>query len=152
MPARKAKALHGSAPSGKARPLTRSETMSRIRARNTGPERAVRCALHAAGLRYKLHATELPGRPDIVLASRRVVVEVRGCFWHQHPGCARAGQPATRREYWLPKLARNVERDRCNAEVLRSMGWRLIVVWECRIDPGNLKALAACIKRMPRRT
>jgi DNA mismatch endonuclease (patch repair protein) len=133
-------------------PLSRSETMSRIRSRNTGPELIVRHALHAAGLRYRLHVRDLPGTPDIVLPSRRVVVEVRGCFWHQHPGCDNARLPATRQDYWLPKLARNVTRDRQNATTLHRMGWKVLVVWTCGISDQGLAALAARIKQIPRKS
>ena len=130
--------------------LTRSETMSRIRARNTKPEMAVRRALHAAGLRYRLHVRKLPGTPDIVLSSRRTIVEVRGCFWHQHARCPRARIPATRQDYWLPKLARNIDRDRKNMTALHDIGWHVVVIWECQINPRHLRSLAASIKRMPR--
>jgi DNA mismatch endonuclease (patch repair protein) len=120
-------------------PLTRSQVMSRIRSRDTNPELVVRRALHAAGLRYRLHVRALPGTPDIVLPARRVVVEVCGCFWHQHPGCPRALMPATRQEYWGPKLARNRERDRENERRLTSAGWRVLTIWECQAgDPAFL--------------
>ena len=115
--------------------------MSRIRSKGTGPELAVRRALHAAGLRFRLHDRKLPGTPDLVLRSRAVIVEVRGCFWHQHPGCPRAPLPASRQHYWLPKLARNVERDRANQQALEAAGWRVIVVWECQL-PDRLQGLA----------
>lgn len=115
--------------------------MSRIRSKDTGPELAVRRALHAAGLRFRLHDRKLPGTPDLVLRSRAVIVEVRGCFWHQHPGCLRASLPASRQHYWLPKLARNVERDRANQQALEAAGWRVIVVWECQL-PDRLQYLA----------
>lgn len=131
--------------------LTRSETMARVRSKNTWPELIVRKALHAAGLRYRLHVRELPGTPDIVLASRRVAVEVRGCFWHQHIGCGRARVPATGQDYWLPKLSRNMTRDRETAEALRIAGWGVLIVWECQVTPNGLAALANQIRAMPRR-
>ena len=129
--------------------LTRSQTMARIRSRDTGPEFAVRRALHAAGLRYRLHVRGMPGTPDVVLPARRAVVEVRGCFWHQHPDCSNARLPATRQDYWLPKLAANVARDRRNIAALHRDGWRVIVVWACEIDPASLKMLAASIRALP---
>lgn len=122
--------------------LSRSQNMSRIRARNTAPEIAVRRALHAAGLRYRLHDRRLPGTPDIVLSSRRVIVEVRGCFWHQHSNCSRMSVPSSRQDYWLPKLARNVERDAANQKALEAAGWRVFIVWECQL-PGALGRLVA---------
>lgn len=126
--------------------MTRSQMMSRIRSRDTKPEMAVRRALHAAGLRYRLHVNTLPGTPDIVLHSRRVVVEVRGCFWHQHHGCPRAPIPATGRDYWLPKLSRNIERDEVNEAYLVSSGWQVFVVWECEVR--NAALLAALIQNI----
>ena len=131
--------------------LTRSEIMARVRSKNTTPEMAVRRTLHAAGLRFRLHRADLPGRPDIVLPGRRAVVFVHGCFWHSHPGCKRARIPATRREYWVPKLLRNVERDRTAAAALQRAGWRVFITWECETRlPAALAALASMIAAEPR--
>lgn len=105
--------------------------MSRIRSRDTKPELFVRRLLFAQGFRYRLCRKDLPGRPDIVLKKYKTVVFVNGCFWHQHPGCARAVVPSSRREYWLPKLERNRARDARAYEELSALGWRVIVVWEC---------------------
>ena len=85
------------------------------------------------GYRYRLHVTELPGKPDLVFARLHRIIEVRGCFWHQHPGCADSHIPKTRREYWVPKLERNVMRDRENEGKLRKLRWRVLVIWECEI-------------------
>ncbi len=115
--------------------------MSRIRSKDTSPELAVRRALHAAGLRFRLHDRRLPGTPDVVLRSRAVIVEVRGCFWHRHLGCPRAPAPKSRQDYWLPKLARNAERDQANEQALEAAGWRVMVVWECQL-PDRLQGLA----------
>ena len=109
---------------------TRSAVMSRIRSRDTGPELAVRRAVHAAGLRYRLHGKRLPGRPDLVFAGRRLAVFVHGCFWHQH-GCGLSHVPASRLEYWGPKLRSNKDRDAENARALVAAGWKVICVWEC---------------------
>lgn len=114
-------------------PLTRSEVMSRVRSRDTSPELAVRSALHRAGVRFRLHRKDLPGKPDIVLSSRRAVIFVHGCFWHQHPGCRRARRPASRTDYWDKKLTRNIERDAKDQAALRAAGWSVIVLWECEI-------------------
>ncbi len=131
-------------------PLTRSETMARIRSRDTQPELAVRRAMHAAGLRYRLHSKHLPGRPDLAFPARRTALFVHGCFWHRHRGCPHATTPATRRDYWLPKLARNVERDRCNEERLRAMDWTVIVAWECELRrPAFLAHLVERIRAIP---
>jgi DNA mismatch endonuclease Vsr len=104
--------------------------------KDTKPEMKVRRALHALGYRYRLHRADLPGRPDIVFPGRRAVVEIRGCFWHQHPEpvCKKATVPATRREWWMAKLKRNVARDAENVTTLEAAGWRVSVVWECELQ------------------
>lgn len=108
-------------------------------AKNTKPELAVRRLLHAMGYRFRLHRRDLPGTPDIVFPGRRKVVHVHGCFWHQHDGCHRASLPATRRDYWLPKLARNKERDGQVELALALLGWETAVVWECELaGPASL--------------
>lgn len=114
-------------------PEARRRMMAAVRSANTKPEIAVRRMLHRLGYRFRLHGRELPGRPDIVFPKRRSVIEVRGCFWHQHVGCARAETPATRQEFWLPKLAANVSRDIRNASALEVSGWSMLVIWECEI-------------------
>jgi len=118
---------------------TRSRMMSGIGGKNTKPELLVRKALFAAGFRFRLHRKDLPGRPDVVLPSRRVVVFVHGCFWHAHQGCRYAKIPATRREFWEAKLAANVERDRRAREALLSAGWRVLVVWECATRSSGVR-------------
>lgn len=111
----------------------RSALMSRIKGKNTKPEMLVRRALWHAGLRYRLHARHLPGRPDLVLPRWRAVVFVHGCFWHQHPGCPLAAVPATRPDFWQSKLAGNRQRDDRAREALVNAGWRVAVVWECAL-------------------
>lgn len=103
------------------------------RGRNTKPELRLRRALHAMGYRFRLHRRDLPGTPDIVFPSRHMAIQVHGCFWHQHEGCRHAVKPRTRSEYWLPKLARNIQRDRENEARLQDLGWRLLLVWECEL-------------------
>lgn len=130
-------------------PATRSAVMSRIRSRDTKPEMAVRRALHAAGLRYQLHRKELPGRPDLVFPGRRIALFVHGCFWHQH-GCRLSHAPASRLEYWGPKLRRNQERDGKNVEALAATGWRVLQIWECETRvPASLAKLAKEIIASP---
>jgi DNA mismatch endonuclease, patch repair protein len=109
----------------------RRELMSRIRSSETKPELAVRRMLHARGLRFRLHRKDLPGRPDLVLPKYRTAIFVHGCFWHQHSGCRLASKPKTRRGYWEPKLARNVDRDGRNKAELELLGWRVETIWEC---------------------
>lgn len=120
-------------------PDARARIMSAVRQRDTKPELAVRCELHAMGLRFRLHRTDLPGSPDIVLPRWKTVIFIHGCFWHRH-GCSRTTTPETRAEFWNAKFRRNIERDRDNEGQLRSMGWRVVVVWECNTrDPAALR-------------
>jgi DNA mismatch endonuclease (patch repair protein) len=125
----------------------RSALMAKIRGKDTRPEMAVRSLLHRAGFRFRLHAKDLPGRPDLVLPKHRAVVFVHGCFWHRHARC-RDGRsmPASNRSYWVPKFERNLARDRRVKQALRRRGWRVITVWECQIkrNPGDvLRRVAA---------
>lgn len=105
--------------------------MAGIKSRDTKPEIMVRKALLAAGVRFRLHLSGLPGRPDIVLPRKRIAVFVHGCFWHKHAGCKYAKLPSSRQDFWREKLGRNVERDRENVDALVGLGWRVLVVWEC---------------------
>ncbi len=121
-------------------PEERSERMSRIRRRDTGPERALRGLLTDLGYRYRLQYGKVPGRPDIALPGRRKVIWMHGCFWHQHPGCPKATVPKSRREFWVPKLEGNRRRDLAAEAEARRQGWDTLVVWECELrDPGRLK-------------
>jgi len=124
--------------------------MALIRARDTKPELRVRRALHAAGLRYRLQARELPGKPDLVFRSRRVAIFVHGCFWHQHPdpNCRLARMPKSRLAFWGPKLTGNRLRDERVKVVLEKDGWRVIEVWECKTKPDDLRALVDQVKTM----
>lgn len=122
-------------------PATRSRTMAAVKSKDTAVELRVRRSLHRAGLRYRLHRRDLPGNPDVVFPSLRVAVFVHGCFWHRHAGCKRASTPASRTEYWLPKLARNAQRDAANSQHLANLGWTVVVVWECQAAPRELTML-----------
>jgi DNA mismatch endonuclease (patch repair protein) len=105
--------------------------MSRIRSRDTQPERIVRAVLHRMGLRFRLVANDLPGKPDVVFRSRRIAVFVNGCYWHGH-GCAKGRSRAqANAEFWSKKINDNLNRDRKNHNLLVSQGWRVVVVWEC---------------------
>lgn len=114
-------------------PDRRSENMRNIRSRDTAPELLVRRIVHHMGYRYRLHVPDLPGKPDMVFPRLKCIIEVRGCFWHQHPGCADAHVPKSRTDYWTQKLDRNTARDMTNEAALRSLGWRLAVIWECEL-------------------
>lgn len=111
----------------------RSWNMSRIRARDTGPELRLRSLLHRAGFRFRLHAKKLPGRPDIVLPKYRTAIFVHGCFWHRHSGCRNATTPSTRAEFWQDKFDSNVRRDARNRADLEAVGWTVMTVWECEL-------------------
>lgn len=126
----------------------RSRQMAQVRAKDTKPELEVRRALHRAGLRFRLHAADLPGRPDIVFRSRRLVVNVQGCFWHRHPdpACRLARLPKSRLDFWLPKLDANRERDVRNKHLLETAGWRVIEMWECSINEGTIERLVAEVR------
>ena len=115
----------------------RSEIMSRIRAKGTKPEMAVRQLAHSMGYRFRLHRADLPGTPDMVFPSRRKLIFVHGCFWHQHSGCPDGRIPKSNRDYWRKKLGRNVERDREHQVALREMGWEVLVIWECQVQSGR---------------
>lgn len=118
----------------------RSAMMAKVGGKDTKPEMVVRRHLHSNGYRYRLHARDLPGRPDIVFRKRRKAIFVHGCFWHRHEGCPRASIPRTRRAFWLDKFDRNKERDARNEEALSGMGWNVLVVWEC--ETKNMEALS----------
>ncbi len=132
----------------------RSAQMALIKARDTKPELKVRRAMHAVGLRFRLHAKDLPGRPDLVFRSRRVAVFVHGCFWHQHPdpACKLARMPKSKLEFWRPKLEGNRLRDLRTCGELEARGWSVLEVWECHTGPDELDALAMRIKRAPIRS
>lgn len=117
-------------------PEQRSAIMRRVRGRDTGPERAVRRLLTGMGLRYRLHRSDLPGRPDLALGPRRVAVFVHGCFWHGHDCPRGSRQPKANAEYWSAKIARNRARDLRDLEALAVAGWRGLTIWECELRDG----------------
>jgi DNA mismatch endonuclease (patch repair protein) len=112
-------------------PSQRSYNMSRIRGKDTNPEKIVRSLLRAEGVRYRSNAKNLPGKPDIVLPTSRIVIFVHGCFWHRHKNCRFTTNPKANSDFWKAKFARTVERDSQNIRSLRKMGWKVLVVWEC---------------------
>jgi len=106
--------------------------MARIGSKNTAPELLVRRLLHARGYRFRLHRRDLPGSPDIVLASRKKAILVHGCFWHAHD-CPLGRAPKSRTEFWEAKRRRNLRRDAENLEAIKCLGWTVIVVWQCEM-------------------
>jgi DNA mismatch endonuclease (patch repair protein) len=128
----------------------RSALMSRIRGKDTAPELHVRKSLWRAGLRYRLHTKDLPGKPDLVLPKWKAVVFVHGCFWHRHVDCSYFRLPKTRSEFWDEKLRRNQERDETAISTLAKAGWRIAIVWECAVrnDPDAVgRKLATWVKQ-----
>ncbi|TWT39850.1 Very short patch repair protein [Thalassoglobus neptunius] len=118
----------------------RSWNMAQIRDRDTKPEIAVRSMLHRLGFRFRLHRSDLPGNPDIVLAKYKTVVLVHGCFWHRHRNCKYAYTPKSRTEFWEVKFARNVERDLEVRRELCKLGWQVVVVWQCQLAKPDMLA------------
>lgn len=118
----------------------RSEIMASIRSRNTTPELAVRKLIWGLGFRYRLHSRAVPGKPDIVLRKHKKAIFVHGCFWHQHKRCPDGRKPKSSQSYWLPKLERNVARDRAAQKELRRLGWKTLTLWECEIGK-NMRLL-----------
>lgn len=114
----------------------RSMHMSRIRSTNSMPEEIVRKYLFSKGFRYRKNVKKLPGCPDIVLPKYKTVIFVNGCFWHKHD-CPRFVWPSSNQDYWIPKIQRNIERDRLNAAELQKKGWHIITVWECELKKKN---------------
>jgi DNA mismatch endonuclease (patch repair protein) len=122
--------------------IRRSENMRRIRSSGMKPEMIVRSLVHGPGYRFRLHARELPGKPDIVRRPHKQAIFVHGCFWHQHPKqkCLDGRLPKSNTSYWHPKLSGNVERDKAAAAALKKAGWRVLVIWECETkDMETLK-------------
>lgn len=121
--------------------------MSAIKGRNTKPELLIRRALHGAGLRYRLHVKDLPGKPDLVFPRYRAIVFVHGCFWHRHD-CHLCRWPATRHEFWQEKLERNVRNDERAMRALLESGWRVATVWECALKGPTHPDFASAMQRL----
>jgi DNA mismatch endonuclease (patch repair protein) len=132
-------------PRHKRAPLTRSQIMSRIRSQDTEPEKATRSAVHALGVRFRKHVASLPGKPDLANRKKQWAIFVHGCFWHSHEGCALASNPKSNSSYWTDKLRRNKERDLQKMALLRDMGFKVLVIWEC--DARNSERLRTIAKR-----
>lgn len=124
----------------------RSRIMAAITGKNTKPEVAVRSWLHSLGYRFRIHQTDLPGKPDIVLRRYRSIILVNGCFWHRHPRCKRATTPKSHDLYWKRKFKRNVQRDAEVRSRLKALGWKVFVVWECELQ--NRDRLVARLNKL----
>lgn len=131
-------------PRRKREPLTRSQIMGRIRSSNTRPEILTRAAVHALGLRFRNHVADLPGKPDLANKARKWAIFVHGCFWHSHRGCRLASSPKSNTGYWTEKLNGNRVRDAQKVAALRSLGFQVLVIWECDVrDSVQLAKLVA---------
>lgn len=131
---------------------TRSRIMAHVRSKHTKPELALRRAIHARGLRYKLHDRNLPGSPDLAFPRFGAVCFVHGCFWHRHVGCRYATTPATRRDFWRAKFSENVNRDRRATRALNEAGWRVAIVWECALRNCQANSTAQALEKWLRST
>jgi DNA mismatch endonuclease (patch repair protein) len=134
-------------------PLTRSQMMGRIRSQNTLPEVRTRSAVHALGVRFRVHVADLPGKPDLANKTRHWAIFVHGCFWHSHEACQLASKPRSNTGYWSEKLVRNRERDALHQQALRDLGYEVLTVWECETrDEERLRdAIAAFFAGLPSR-
>jgi DNA mismatch endonuclease (patch repair protein) len=112
--------------------------MSKISGKETKPEIIVRKLLFAQGFRYRKNDKRLPGKPDIVLPKYKTIIFVHGCFWHGHQNCRKSALPQTNYEFWKNKIQGNTERDKSNQKQLKKLGWKIIVVWQCRIKNREL--------------
>lgn len=121
--------------------------MAAVSNKDTLPEILVRRALHRLGYRFRLHRSDLPGTPDIVLPKYKLCIFVHGCFWHRHPGCKRASTPSTNVEFWERKFEKNVNRDAATVDRLTKMGWRVEVIWTCQTSRSDdlMKVLNGCL-------
>jgi len=117
----------------------RSYNMSRIKSTDSKPETIVRKFLFSKGLRYRKNVKNMCGKPDIVFPKYKTVVFVNGCFWHKHEGCKYFVMPKSNTEYWMPKISKNIDRDKNNYKQLSEEGWKIIIVWECQLKKDKLQ-------------
>ena len=123
----------------------RSMMMSRVGSKNSKPELVVRRLAHSLGYRFRLHRRDLPGTPDVVFPKLKKAIFVHGCFWHRHSGCIRTTTPKTRAAYWADKFKQNIERDATKERQLESLGWEVLVIWEC--ETFHIQPLAAHLRK-----
>ena len=128
----------------------RSYNMSQIKSKNTKPELRVRSYLHKCSFRFRIHKKELPGTPDIVLPKFKTAIFIHGCFWHGHENCRYFRLPKSKTEWWENKISGNSVRDVKNIKALEDLGWRVIILWECDLNPKvmerNLEKLILQLK------
>lgn len=124
----------------------RSQIMAHVKTKNTAPEVKLRSLLHRNGFRFRLNRKDLPGKPDIVLPKYKAVIFVHGCFWHGHD-CKRGRRPQTNAEFWNEKIDTNIKRDKLDVVMLRELGWRVFIVWECELKKQDQNALLLRLKK-----
>ncbi|HMF78993.1 MAG TPA: very short patch repair endonuclease [Bryobacteraceae bacterium] len=125
--------------------MDRIENMRAVRGKNTKPEKTVGSMLHKRGYRFRLHRTDLPGKPDLVFPSLKKVIFVHGCFWHSHDCRKGQGAPVTNSGFWQRKRELTVQRDRKTITALADQGWGSYIVWECTLR--NPESVATRLER-----
>lgn len=120
--------------------------MSKIRSKDTKPEIIVRKILSKLKIKYRLHNSKLPGKPDIVISQRKIIIFINGCFWHQHKNCKKQAMPKANKKYWEKKLQRNIEKQKKDIKKLKRMGWKVFIAWEC--ETGNTKELTQTLSKI----
>jgi DNA mismatch endonuclease (patch repair protein) len=134
-------------------PEVRSYNMSRIKGKDTKPEMLVRTFLFSRGYRYRLHVKNLPGKPDLILPKYKTVIFIHGCFWHGHEGCKYFVVPKTRTEWWLNKIDVNKKKDKENLASLKTLGWNIIIIWECMLKRDKVRhSLSRLTRNLSRHT
>lgn len=128
-------------------PEQRSYNMSRIRGKDTKPEELVRKYLFSQGFRYRKNDARLPGKPDIVLPKYRTVIFVNGCFWHAHEGCRYFVWPKNNADFWKKKIESNVERDGKNYQLLKKLGWNVLIIWECELKKDSFSKTMSFVEQ-----
>ena len=128
-------------------PEQRSYNMSRIRGKNTKPEEMVRKYLFSQGFRYRKNDARLPGKPDIVLPKYKTVIFVNGCFWHAHEGCRYFVWPKNNADFWKKKIESNVERDGKNYQLLKNLGWNVLIIWECELKKDSFSKTMSFVEQ-----
>lgn len=131
-------------------PEKRSNMMAGIKGKNTKPEILIRKALHAQGFRFRLHNSQLPGKPDIILPKYKTVILVNGCFWHGHLNCRLFRLPKSRTQFWEEKINGNIARDMKNQKALAGAGWRQIIIWECALKNKKISQIESVVEKITR--
>lgn len=121
--------------------------MSRIKGKDTRPERVVRSLLRANGIRFTTNSKSLPGRPDIVLKDHAIALFIHGCFWHGHRRCKVFRMPKSNRKFWKNKIEANRKRDSKRISQLRKLGWKAVTIWECQLRRDALSTIEKVMRK-----